>query len=112
MRLPVVILQSLIQLAGSPAVGNAITSDFVEAALLEIVSDFAAVDAVLRGVDAEDLAKKLESSLPVPLKVGEDLANVEVPLGTEPSGVEDQVAGNWHAHDRAADVDVWEIEGF
>src|SRR5438094_612705 len=104
--------QPLIQFAGSPAIGKTVMRDFIKPALLEIIGDFASVDSILRGIHAKDLAKKLEGPFPVSIKIGENFANIEVPFGAESPGIEDQVARNRHAHNRAPNVDVWEVERF
>src|SRR5262245_38089004 len=84
--------------------------NFVEAALLEIISHFAAVDAVFRGMNPEDLTKKFQGALAVALEIRQNFAHVEMPFRTETAGIEQQVARNRHARDRAADVDIREIE--
>ena len=107
----VVIFQSLIQIAGRFAIRKAIMGDFIETALLEIIADFAAVDAVFRGLDSEDLAEKFERALLVAFEIRENLAHIEVTLGAEPACIEQEVPRNRNSHDGAPDIDIRKIEG-
>ena len=86
--------------------------DFIEPALLEIFTDFAAVDAVLGGGHAEDFAEELKSAPAVTFEIRKDFAHVEVTLCAEAARIQEKIARNWNAHDGAPDVDVGEIEGF
>ena len=63
-------------------------------------------------LDSENLAEKFERASAVALEIGQNFAHIEMPFGAEPAGIEQEVAGNGHAHDRASNVDVREIEGF
>src|SRR5947209_5502850 len=83
--LSIIIFQSLIQLPGRFAVRKTIMGDFLEAALLEVIAYFAAINTVFRGIHAEDLAKELQCSLAVTLEIRQDLPDVEVPFGAEPA---------------------------
>ena len=85
--------------------------DFIEAALFEVIADFAAINAIFRGVHAENLAKELQGSLAVTLEIRQDFPDVEVPFGAESARIEQDVTRNGHAHDGAADVDVGKIKG-
>jgi hypothetical protein len=84
--------------------------DFVQASLLEIVPNLAAVDAVFGGMDTEDLTEKFQRALAIALVVGEDFAHVEVTLGGEAARIEKDIARNRNAHDGAPDIDVGKIE--
>ena len=84
--------------------------DFVQAALPEIISNFAAVDAVFGGIDTEDFTKKLERTFPVALEICQNLTDIEVPFRAETASIEKKIARDRNAHDRAPDVDVWKIE--
>src|SRR5207248_4288613 len=53
-NLSIIIFQSLIQLPGCFAIRKAIMCDFIEAALFEVISYFAAINAVFRGIHAEN----------------------------------------------------------
>jgi len=86
--------------------------DFFEAALLEVIAYFAAINAVFRRIHAENLAKELECSFAVALEIRQDLPDVEVPFGAEAARIEQNVTRNGNAHDGAADVDIRKIEGF
>src|SRR6266850_3106117 len=110
-NLSIVIFQSLIQLPRCFAVRKTIMGDFIQPALLEIIADFAAINAVFRGIHAENLAKELECSLAIALEIRQDLPDIEVPFGAESARIEQNVTRNGHAHDGAADVDVGKIKG-
>src|SRR5215471_219306 len=110
-NLSVVIFQSLIQLTRRFTIRKTIMCDFVQAPLLEIISDFAAVNAVFGGVDTEDFTKKLERTFPVALEICQDLTDIEVPFRAETAGIEKEIARDRNAHDGAPDVDVWKVEG-
>src|SRR5215831_13854753 len=64
-NLSVVIFQSLIQLTRRFTIRKTIMGDFVQASLLEIIPNLAAVDTVFGGMDTEDFTKKLERTFPV-----------------------------------------------
>src|SRR5256885_2204147 len=68
-NLSVIIFQSLIQLAGCFTIGQTIVGDFIEAALLEIIPNFASIDAVFWGIHSENFAEKLERALTVTLEI-------------------------------------------
>ena len=68
--------------------------DFVQASLLKIITNFAAVDSVFRRMHAKDFAEKLKRAFPVPFEVGEHLADIKVALGAETPGVQQNIARN------------------
>src|SRR5207249_11973027 len=72
----------------------------------------AAVDSIFRRVHAKNVAKKFESSFPVPVEVCQHLANIEVALAAESPCIEQNVARNRHAVDGAADVDIRKVKRF
>src|ERR1700733_12500237 len=86
--------------------------DFVEPALLEIFADFAAVDAVLGGSHAENLAEELQSAPAVTLEIRQHFAHVEVTLRAEAARIQEKIARHGNTHNGAPDVDVGKIERF
>src|SRR5215471_7939896 len=109
-NLSVVIFQSLIQLARRFTIRKTIMGDFLQASLLEIIPNLAAVDTVFGGMDTEDFTKKLERTFPVALEICQNLTDIEMPLRAETAGIEKNIARDRNAHDRAPDVDVWKVE--
>src|SRR5262249_3363246 len=110
-NLSVVIFQSLIQLTRGFTIGEAIMSNFLEPALLEIIADFAPVNTIFWRVDTKNFTEKFQSAFAVTFEICEDLAHIEVPFGTETARVQQKVARNGHSHNRTANIDVGKIEG-
>src|SRR5215468_3675017 len=99
-NLSVIIFQSLIQLGRRFTIRQTIVRDFIQAALPEIISHFAAVNTVFRGIDTENLAEKLERAFAVTLEIRQDFPHVKMPFGAEAACIEENVTGNRNAHDR------------
>src|SRR5215831_579802 len=76
-NLSVVIFQSLIQLSRRFTIRQTIMCDFLQATLLEIVPNLAAVDAVFWGMDTEDFTKKLQCTFPVAFEICQNLTDIE-----------------------------------
>src|SRR5688572_7526013 len=100
----------MVELSSGLAIRKTIVCDFIKPSPFEIIPDLAPIDSVLRRVHAEDIAEEFQGSLPVPVEVRQHLANIEMTLGAETAGIQQDVSWNRNSVDRAADIDVRKIE--
>src|SRR5439155_7549634 len=105
-NLSIVIFQSLIEVVRRFTIRQTIMCDFVKPSGLEIIADFAAVDAVFRRVYAENLSKEFQCPFAVALEVRQYFPDIKMPLGAETAGVEKNVGGDGNTHDGSANVDI------
>src|SRR5690348_6201749 len=71
-NLSVVIFQSLIQVGRRFTIRKTIMCNFLQAALAEIITDFAAVDTVFGRIDAKNFTEEFEGSSAVSLEIGQN----------------------------------------
>ena len=61
-------------------------------------------------MNSENFAEKFQSALPVALEIRQNFAHVEMPFRAETAGIQQQVARDRDARNRAANIDVWKIK--